>query len=151
MTIKLNSTSSFAFIIHKTLFPLPTRPFINSWSFSDLLPPAGAPRAPTSEPRQLLSAPWWHGLCPHHLLLLPSQHQSHVPVMQSPPETPQGASVSANHWTCVQSWIYNFKDPCWQQDFHRLRVKEPICRKLLCSPCRVITLTAPQSSLTKWH
>lgn len=48
---------------------------------------------------------------------------------------------------CVLKGIYAFKDPCCQQDFHRLWVKEPICRKLLCGSCTVITLTAPQSSL----
>lgn len=85
---------------------------------------------------------------PTNLSCFTSQHYSYIPIMQGLHETPQGTVVSSNHWACVQRLIPTFKDPCWQQDFCRLRVKEPICRKLLCSSYTVITLTAPQSSLT---
>lgn len=47
---------------------------------------------------------------------------------------------------CSERNLY-FQESLLSTDFHRLWVKERICRKFLCSSCTVITLTAPQSSL----
>ena len=58
MTIKseLNSTSSFASTIHEIVFPLLTRPFIISWSFSHLSSSTSCSHAiPPPEPQQLFS------------------------------------------------------------------------------------------------
>lgn len=68
MTIKseFNSTLSFASTIHEILFPLLTRPFINSWSFSHLSPSTSCFYAiPALEPQQLFSDlhPMAHSPC----------------------------------------------------------------------------------------